>query len=119
MLSRYAPLLIGLVLGIAIGLFYGWVIQPVQLSQSTPDRMREDYRTDYVLLIAEAFSTERDSERALLRLKAVSAQAPVDAVASALSYAQANNFNAIDIKRLSELLDSLQSAHPSPEINAP
>jgi hypothetical protein len=52
-MSRWIKFLIAIGLGVAIGLFYSWTINPVQVVDSTPDTLRLDYRSDYVLMVAE------------------------------------------------------------------
>ena len=59
-MSRWFVTLIALALGITLGLVYGWVINPVQYTDVTPDALRIDYRTDYVLMVAEAYRAEQD-----------------------------------------------------------
>ncbi len=44
----------GLVLGVWLGLWYGWRVSPVRYVSTTPDLLRQDYRDDYVLMVAEA-----------------------------------------------------------------
>ena len=48
------PLLIGLVLGAAIGLLYAWVISPVTYVDASPDILRADYKEQYRSAIAAA-----------------------------------------------------------------
>ena len=42
-------------LGIGLGLLYGWVIDPADFFDLTPDTLRADYKADYVLMTAEAY----------------------------------------------------------------
>src|SRR3989304_3891981 len=59
----HSRLVIGLVLGVATGLIYGWIISPVEYINTAPDSLRADYRTDYVLMVAQAYAVEDDLER--------------------------------------------------------
>jgi hypothetical protein len=61
-------LVIGLLLGIAAGLFYSWVINPVEYIDSAPDSLREDFKSDYITLIASAYAATGDADRARARL---------------------------------------------------
>src|SRR3989304_5358378 len=64
----HSRLVIGLVLGVATGLIYGWIISPVEYINTAPDSLRADYRTDYVLMVAQAYAVEDDLELAPKRM---------------------------------------------------
>jgi hypothetical protein len=55
-------------LGIATGLLYGWVIDPLEYIDLTPDTLRPGYRSDYVLVVAEVYQAEQNAELAARRL---------------------------------------------------
>jgi len=59
---------IGLALGLALGLLVGWVIWPVRYTNTLPSQLRQDYRTDYILMVAAAYTVEEDPNAALERL---------------------------------------------------
>jgi hypothetical protein len=61
-------LLLGLVLGIAIGTGYAWVIRPADFRGAEPASLRPVYRGEYILLIASAFEAGGNLERARTRL---------------------------------------------------
>jgi hypothetical protein len=70
LISRTAlfNLLAGLVLGIALGLFYTWVISPVEYTDTGPDSLRADYKNDYVIMIARTYLADGDLDSARSRL---------------------------------------------------
>lgn len=107
MITRYSPLLFGLILGIAVGLFYGWVIRPIQIVEPTPDTLREDYQTDLILMIAEAYETEGDLDLALQRFEHMDLGSAGEILRTAISYAQDHDYKLIDIQRLDALLSGL------------
>ena len=37
-------------------MFYGWVVNPVEYIDIAPESPRVDYKTDYVLMTAEAYN---------------------------------------------------------------
>lgn len=108
--------LLALGLGAIAGLAYGWLIQPVEFVDTTPDSLRADYRADYVLMVAEAYSDDQDLEAAKRHLAALGPQPPVEITAEALDYAQGQNFAGPDVERLESLLDELQEDAATPEI---
>jgi len=52
--------MVGLMLGFAIG----WWLWPVQYTNTAPDVLRQDYRDDYVVMIATAYEVDGDLEQA-------------------------------------------------------
>ena len=116
--SNWIKILIAAIIGIALGLIYGWVIDPIEYTDVTPDILREDFRTDYVLMVAEAYQSEQDSETAARRLAILGSEPPAQIVASTLDYATKNNFTQNDIFLLQGLLNAMQTYQPQ-AINAP
>ncbi len=57
---RWMLFFVSIFVGLSLGLIYGWVINPVQYVDTTPDRLRADFKTDYVLMVAEGYSRHRD-----------------------------------------------------------
>lgn len=61
-------LLTGLVLGLAVGLLISLVLSPVKFVDIDPSAMGEAYRNEYRLLIAQAFQSDGNLQRAQDRL---------------------------------------------------
>lgn len=112
-------LIIGLAIGLAAGLLYGWVIQPVEFVDTTPDSLRQDYRTDYVLMVAEVYQDQGDLSAAQRRLAVLGPSPPAEMVSTAADYAQAHQFADDDISRMQSLLEALQQRGATPEIGGP
>ena len=110
---------IGLILGLAAALLYGWVLQPVHVTDTSLINLRQDYRTDYVLMVAEAYGGEGDLPLAVQRLAALGPETPAAYVDAALAYASDQAFAVDDIERISRLARDLQSAPPSPAASSP
>ena len=107
------PLIAGLA-GIAAGLAYGWVINPVKFIDTTPASLRVDYRTDYVLMVAEAFHANQDLELAGRRLALFGVESPAAISLAALDSAQETGYSQPDIALLQELTRALQASQPVP-----
>jgi hypothetical protein len=116
--SNWIKIIIAALIGIALGLVYGWVIAPVQYIDVTPNILREDYRADYVLMVAEAHQNEQDPETAARRLAILGSESPALITASALNYATNNGFSKNEILLLQGLLTAMQTYQPQ-GINAP
>jgi hypothetical protein len=112
-------LLFGLVLGLIIGLLYGWIIRPVEYIDTAPASLREDYRAEYVLMIAEAYAQEEDLELARVRLASLGSQPPINFVIAAIDFAVEASFNQMDLQTLNRLAVDLRSMPASAEIVLP
>ncbi len=111
-MSNWIKFLIALTIGVATGLIYGWVIDPVQYTDAPPNILRKDYRADYVLMAAEIYNSERDTKSAARRLAMLGSESPAQITASALQYATSNDFSQEDVSLLQNLLDVMQTYQP-------
>jgi hypothetical protein len=111
-MSRWRNILLGLFLGLTAGLAYGWVISPVEYIDTTLDTLRADYRTDYVLMAAEAFQVEQDLALAARRLAALGSEQPGEIAIQALAFAQQSGYPEEDLALIQELAMALQTWQP-------
>jgi len=116
--SNWIKIFIALLIGIALGLVYGWAIAPVEYIDVTPNILRADYRTDYVLMVAEAYQNEHAPETAARRLAMLGSESPAVITASALNYATNNGFTQDETLLLQGLLTAMQTYQPQ-GTNAP
>jgi len=107
--SRLLFIIIALAAGIGIGLAYGWIIDPVDFFDLTPDTLRADYKADYVLMVAESYRTEQDPGLAARRLAIFGSQSPSAIASQGLEYARTNGFADPDITLIQELVTALQA----------
>lgn len=56
------------IVGLIGGLYYAWVVNPVEYVDTAPDSLRETYRESYLVLIASAYVQTGDIARAQSRL---------------------------------------------------
>jgi len=110
--SKWITILVTALVGIALGLAYGWVIAPVQYTDVPPNILREDYRADYVLMVAEAYQNEQSPEIAARRLAIFGSETPAQIVTLTLDYATNNNFTQNEIMLLQGLLTAMQTYQP-------
>jgi hypothetical protein len=108
MKSRITPLIIGLVSGLLIAVIYGWLVRPVEYIDTSPDSLRIDFRTDYVLMVAESYSSDQDLTLAQVRLAALGPLAPDEYVTQAIDYALDQSFSRADLERLNMLAIALR-----------
>ena len=111
-MNRWVKFLIAIVLGLALGLVYGWIVSPVEYVDTTPETLRDDYRTDYVLMAAEVYRSSLDLDQAARQLAMLGSQPPAQIAAHALDYALGAGYPPADIALLQVLATDLQSWEP-------
>lgn len=111
-LPIWITFLVALGIGIAAGLVYGWVVAPVQYVDVTPNILREDYRADYVMMVAEAHQGEQNPEASARRLALLGSEPPAKIVEQALVYARLNGFTPTEIALLQGLFTAMQTYRP-------
>lgn len=63
--------LLGLLLGLGIGLYYTWIIDPVVYVQAGPARLSQQYKAEYIFLVSQSFAADGNWPRAQQRLAAL------------------------------------------------
>jgi hypothetical protein len=81
--NRRSPiyLITGLILGLAVGIAYGWIWTPVEAIESHPEELRSDFKDAYRELIARAYQANNDLGRASDRLALLGDNDPARALA--------------------------------------
>lgn len=118
-MSRWTKFLIAMLIGAVAGLFYGWVVNPVEYVDIAPDSLRVDYKTDYVLMVAEAYQVDGDLGQAVRRLSLLGTAAPSDIVAEALNFALQHDYASQDLSLFQSLGEALLNWNPNMEIPTP
>ncbi len=67
---------VAVVIGIALGLTYGWVISPVQWKDATPALLRADLRANYLRMAIDSYTVNKDVDLAMQRYQALGANGP-------------------------------------------
>ena len=106
---RWVYVILALLAGIGMGLAYGWLVDPVQYFDLTPDTLRADFKADYVLMTAEAYRVEQDPGLAARRLANFGVRSPSSIATEALEYARTNRFSDPDVVLLQEMVTALQA----------
>jgi hypothetical protein len=107
--NRWLFIILSLIAGIALGLTYGWVLDPVDYFDLTPDTLRGDYKADYVLMVAEAYRANPDPAHAARQLGVFGSGSPASIAAQGLDHAHANGFDDADISMLQDLVTAMQA----------
>lgn len=98
---------------LAGGLVFGWVVKPSLPGQVKLANLREDYRTDLVLMAAEVYASDFNLETAAGRLEPLKADTPANIAQAALLYAQRAGYSEADLALLQSLARDLQKGSPA------
>lgn len=118
-LLRWVAFIASILLGIAISLLIGWMLIPPAADQVSPSALRADFRTDYVLMTAEAYQRDGDIVTAARRLSFLSDQAPIYQVQAAILYAGQLGYPRSDLDLMAALAQALEAWAPLPGANSP
>jgi len=109
-MTRWTLFFIVLIIGLGAGLFYGWVINPVTYEDTSLESLRTDYKTDYVLMVAEVYSENQDITWAINRLEVLGGPSPVESVNQALTFASRAGYTLPDLYLLRDLRNALEES---------
>jgi hypothetical protein len=101
-------------IGIALGLVYGWIVDPVRFVDTTPASLRSDFRADFVLMTAESFHQRQDSQVARRELAVLGGDSPAATCSEALTFAQVAQYAPEDVSLLQELSRAMQTLSVGP-----
>ena len=77
-------LITGLLIGLALGFFYGWVINPARYIDISPQSLHEDQKKQYLLLVAESYQASEDIGRSYARIKQMVDPVDIDSLRAIL-----------------------------------
>jgi hypothetical protein len=110
-------LAVGLFLGLALGVGYAWVLRPVDFRGAEPTSLQPVYRGEYILLIATAYQSTGNLDRARERLSLFPELNP--AVLSSLAQQVVAARGSEDAARgLARLSVALMEQTPAPSLTA-
>lgn len=113
-LSRFFWFLFSILIGAAVGLVIGWYVRPTPMGEVPPTALRSDYRTDYVLMAAEAFDSDKDLAKASARLNFLGGDTPARQVQVAVIRAGELGYDRRDLELLAKLAQGLLAPSMSP-----
>jgi hypothetical protein len=108
-MRRWYHLVIPLVIGLAAGIFYGWIIHPAESGGSAADTLQSAYKADYVLMVAEAYQADHDAALAAGRLTFLGSEPPAVIISNAIDTARQNQYATADLALMAQLQLDLQN----------
>jgi hypothetical protein len=118
-MRRWIWFMLFVLLGVGVGLVYGWRINPVKYVDITPAKLGIDYQTDYILMVAEAYQAEGDLDQAARRLAILGDSPPAEIVRQGMIFAAQVNYADSDQELLSQLASTLQTWVPASGVIQP
>jgi hypothetical protein len=106
-------LLTAIILGLGLGLFYAWVINPAEFVDTPPDSLRTDYKDQYRAVIAAAYEATGDLQRAQARLFLLGEAEPAIALVAQAQRYLAGGGNPLEAQAIAQLAAALGQA-PTP-----
>ena len=94
-------------LGVGLGLYGGWVLAPVEYTDTTADTLQQVYKDDYVLMLATAFAADGDLATAEAGLASLGLTDPAEALQATTNRLEAAGYPEQDLQRLATLADAL------------
>jgi hypothetical protein len=112
MLRFVASLFVGLILGVGIGLYLGWVQFPVQYINSPAADLAQRYKDEYTVMIAGAYLIDNDLTTAIERLRILGLENIPQHVQETAERFISNSQNVDDIRDLVALSEGLGRLTP-------
>lgn len=115
-MNRYTLFGITILLGFLASVYYGWAVRPVTAHNAEPHLLRDDFRADYALMVAEAFLADGDEERAIAALGFLGEEGepynPYALISDAMLFGTENGFSPEDLALLQTLQQALLEYDP-------
>ena len=90
-----------------MGILYGWIIHPVEFSQTQPANLRADFKADYVLMVAESYHQDNDLALAGNWLKSLGKKSTFVVTQDAVKTAQELGYSVDDVELMMDLSEAL------------
>ncbi|MCJ7709149.1 MAG: hypothetical protein MUO38_16215, partial [Anaerolineales bacterium] len=112
-------LVLGLVAGLAGGMYYAWNINPVEYVDTAPASLRPDFKAAYLTLIASAYAANRDLARAEARLALFPDPNPAETLAALAQQLLAFGVPSDEARALALLASDLAAGPATPAMVTP
>ena len=112
-LARYFWFSLSILLGLLIGLLFGSRFLPLPYESLPLSSLRAAYKSDYVLMVAEAYHADHNLVQSQDLLKHLGTEAPTFQVQQAMVKARALGYTEQDLAWMNQLLEELQRVAPT------
>jgi hypothetical protein len=111
--SAAGLLLIGLLVGLGVGLYYAWVLEPVAYIGAIPARLSGANQQEYIVLVSQSYAADQDWPRARQRLSLLDDDAIAQTVVGLLESFVRTGRPAPLIRNLANLARQLDADSPA------
>ncbi len=112
-------LLLGLLLGLAAGLLYAWILNPVVYTDATPARLNPQHIQEYLRLVSQSYALTGDWDRAQQRLAALELPDAGQQVAGLFEQSLRQGRPAGEVRNLAALTQQLGAHSPALSLFGP
>ena len=84
-MPRWIQTLLVILLGLAVGLFYGWRVAPVEYTDIAPNSLHEDYQSEYILMVAESYQSDKNLDLAVRHIALLGNKNPIEIITKSLA----------------------------------
>src|SRR5512143_1180111 len=114
-MNTRALVVMALVIGLAMGLAYAWLIDPLTFSESSPAQVMKSYREAWLIMSAEAYVQNDDWDRTQARVNALRDTNLSQTLIDLFDRYQANGPNSI-ARALARLAERLNVRTPAMQV---
>lgn len=112
--QRLIRFFISILVGMVVGILYGWFFRPIKAVDLNLGVLRSDYKTDLVLMVAETYKKPEDMTLAKSHLLLLGKDKPLQIVQQAQISASELGYSGKDADLLTMLANNLQAGTPEP-----
>ncbi len=104
---RFIWFCIMILVGACGGLYYAWRVNPPEYVDASFHDLRQDYKTDYVLMVAETYDEDHVLYQAMLSLDKLMEESAEEAVETAIRNAEGFGYAQVDLEKLYRLREAI------------
>ena len=105
--SRTIGFLIAILVGLVLSLAYGWLFNPFGVRDTSLASLRDDYKADYVLMVAEGYAVDGNLDRVISLLNYLEPGKQLQSVQYALITAQRMGYSVEEMQDMANLEKAL------------
>jgi hypothetical protein len=110
-------LIVGLIVGAALGLSYAWIISPTRYIDTVPASLRADFKDQVRIAISAAYAATSDIQRARARLALLGDDDSLQALSAQAQQMLANGGDFETVNQIAQLASDLQGKNIAPPIH--
>jgi hypothetical protein len=110
-------LIVGLIIGAALGLSYAWIISPIRYIDTVPSSLRADFKDQIRVAISAAYAATSDIQRARARLALLGDADSVQALSAQAQQMLANGEDVETVNKIAQLASDLQGKNIAQPVN--